>query len=192
MFVLDVPEDSIPPSVADSVSDDIGGNLQCENHISHLNEDEFRRKYRMSRKNFHSLLDLIKYHPVFDPRGGYKRRGPIQSPKTQLLTMLHHICHVNCTASSSRSTHFLGHGTLYLYLERIITAITSLRDNVTFWPDEAKRRLISDRMEKKYDFTNCVSMGDSTLFPLAFSPTSHDPSDITLVEKWVTVLRGSS
>ena len=53
VFVIDVPEDSIPPSVADSVSDDIGGNPQCENHLSRLNEDKFRRKYRMSRKNFH-------------------------------------------------------------------------------------------------------------------------------------------
>ena len=89
VFVLDVPEDSIPPSVANSVSDDIGGNPQCENYLSHLNESKFRRKYCMSRKNVHSLLGLIKDHPVFDPRDGYKRRGPIQSPKNQLLTMMH-------------------------------------------------------------------------------------------------------
>ena len=145
----------------------------------------------MSRKNFHSLLDLIKDHPVFDPRDSYKRTGPIQSPKNQLLTMLHHIGHVGCTASSSRSTHFLGYRTLYLYLERVITAITSLRETVIYWPDEAERRLISDRMDETHDSPNCVGMGDGTLFPLAFSPTSHDSSDYS-GRKWVIVLHASS
>ena len=66
-----------------------------------------------------------------------------------------------------------------------------MRENVIYWPDEAERRLISDRMDEKYDFPNCVGMGDGNLFPLAFAPDSHDLR-ITPGEKCVTVLCASS
>ena len=105
--------------------------------------------------------------------------------------MLHHICHVGCTDSSSGSNHFLGYGTLYLYLERVVTEIASLKENVIYWPDEAERRLISDRMDEKYDFPHCVGMGDGTLFHWLLP---HLPMTLlsTPGEKWVTVLRASS
>lgn len=95
----------------------------------------------MSRGNLHSLLDMIKDHSVSDPGNSNRRIGSSQSPKNQMLTIFHHLVHVDCNASLLRDTHFLGYGTLYLYLEMAVTAIASLGGH----------NLLARRSRKEFD-----------------------------------------
>ena len=79
--------------------------------------------------------------------------------------------------STTRSSLFVGYGTHYLFLERAVKAICSLREKVVYWPDADERKAISSRMASEYGFPNCVGMGDGTLFPLAFAPATRDAAD---------------
>ena len=45
------------------------------------------------------------------------------------------------------------------------------------WPGEEEREEIASRMKCKYDFPHCVGVGDGTLFPLAFCPSTIDSPD---------------
>ena len=62
-------------------------------------------------------------------------------------------------------------------MERAVEAICSLHRETVYWPDEEERKVISEQMQKNYDFINCVGMGDGTLFPLAYAPCTPDASD---------------
>lgn len=131
----------------------------------------------MSRKNFGHLLDLIKFYPVFDRGDNTRTGGATQDPKSQLLVLLHFLWTEEFNALTTRSTHFVGYGTHYLYMKRDVTTIRSLKDSVVSWLDEAERREISQCMNTKYDFPNCVGVGNGTLFPLAFAPSTSDAPD---------------
>ena len=159
VFSLDLPEESETTGVEDS--------------RKHLGPDEFLKKYRMYPDEFKSLLALLEDHPVFS--GG--SRGPKQCPKEQLMLLLHFLGQPGCSARTNRSSHFIGYGTHYNFLERAVEAVCSLREQVVFWPDHEERKAISTRMASEYGFPNCVGMGDGTLFPLAFAPSSEDASD---------------
>ncbi|OWZ24421.1 hypothetical protein PHMEG_000550 [Phytophthora megakarya] len=67
---------------------------------------------------------------------------------------------------------FLGiaSGSINTYLFRASAAVTVLEATTITWPDENERRMISDRMQTKYDFGNCIGIMDGTLFTLASSP----------------------
>ena len=170
VFSLDVPEDSRP-------GDSNSSPLMESQDSKHLTDAEFLKKYRMSRDSFDSLLNMVECHPVFDPVTGDKRCGPCQSPRDQLLTLLHFLGREGSCASGTKNTLFIGYGTHYLYVRRAIEAIRSLRDEVVTWPDEDERKQISQRMKDKYDFPGCVCMGDGTLFPLVFAPSTDDAPD---------------
>ena len=130
----------------------------------------------MSRGSFDRLLDLIKNHPVFgDP--DRKSNGRRCHPHNELLVLLSYLGQQIGSGSKTRNTFFIGYGTHFLYCNRVVEAICSLRDRVVFWPDEEERRIISERMKKKYDFPNCLGTGDGTLFPLASSPRTGDAAD---------------
>ena len=145
------------------------------NSNPHLNSHEFNVKYRMSRENFMKLLKLIKNHPVF---GGEKPKvKKMATVEEQLMTFLAFIGHEGGNGHLSRSLYSIGYGTHYLYCDRVAEAICSLRKSAVFWPDTEEREEIASRMKKKFDFPNCVGMGDGTLFPLQFSPSTDDACD---------------
>ena len=111
--------------------------------VPNLNHREFRAKYRMSRHNFDSLLDLIKDHPVFSPDNNKPRKyGPHQSCKNQVLTLLHFLGQEGCTSRTTRNVFHIGQGTHYLYMERAVEAICSLRKVTVAWPDKEERKAI--------------------------------------------------
>ena len=155
VFALDAPEHSLT--------------FQNDNRIPHLGESEFRRKYCMDRDQFESLMGLIIDHPVFNQSSTTRGRPQVPA-RNQVLTLLHFLGQESCTAALSRGTHFIGYGTHYLYCDRVVEAICSLRDKVVFWPDKDERATISQRMGEKYDFPYCVGVGDGTLLPLARRP----------------------
>ena len=143
----------------------------------HLNSAEFRIKYRMTRENFKKLLQLIKNHPVFRTENA-PGRGRTQAPvERQLMCLLAFLGRSGGSGSTTRSMFSTGYGTHYLFNDRVVEAICSLRKSVVCWPDEEERKEIADRMLRKYGFPHCVGMGDGTLFPLAFAPSTADAPD---------------
>ena len=94
--------------------------------------------------------------------------------------MLHLLGNQGCTVSTTRSTHFVGYGRHYLYCKMDLKAICSFRDKALFWDDAVERESISKQIVSEYDFPNCVGMGDGTLFPLAFTPSSDYASDYSV------------
>ena len=134
-------------------------------------DSEFRRKYCMSRHQFEALMGLIIDHPVFNGSDeAYKPGRKQKSPRDQVMTLLHFLGQEGGTAALSRATHFIGYGSHYLYCNRAVKAILSLRDKVVTWPDKVERIAISKRMSSKYDFPHCVAIGDGTLLPLLCRP----------------------
>lgn len=56
-------------------------------------------------------------------------------------------------------------------ISQTCAAILKLRCMVLKWSDAIKRKNISERIQFKHRFGNCVGLIDGTLFPLAFAPT---------------------
>ena len=143
--------------------------------VPHLTEREFRRKYRMSRVNFAKLVGLLKNHPVFEAKN---RTGIQMAPVSeQVMTFLHYIGGRMNTGSTTRDVFSIGYGTHFVYCDRVAEALSSLRKEVVYWPDIEERKLVASRMKAKFDFPSCVGMGDGTLFPLAFQPSTSDAPD---------------
>jgi DDE superfamily endonuclease len=141
-----------------------------------LTDEEFLQKYRMTRDSFKAIVDLIKYHPVFL----YKGRGPHQPPAAhQLMVLLRYLGSEGSGGCSPdlRNIFGISKGTVDLYKRRAVIALMDLRDQVIFWPDEAERARISQRIRTKYAFPDCVGLVDGTLFPLRFKPDREDAPD---------------
>jgi hypothetical protein len=63
-----------------------------------------------------------------------------------------------------------GKGTVQSYVDQTVNAILSLEKDVLFWPDEAERKLISERIEQHNNFPKCVGIVDGTHICLVVKP----------------------
>jgi hypothetical protein len=137
-----------------------------------LTESEFRQKYRLTRQSFDTILGMIQQHPVFTKT---TKKGPDQNPPAfQLMVLLKYLGTEGTGASNLDlwQIYRIGRGTGTLYQNRAMLAIRNLRDRAITWPDEDERREISQRIQNRHCFPNCVGFIDGTLFPLACSPSS--------------------
>ena len=140
-----------------------------------LSDEEFLQKYRMHRDSFKTILSLIKDHTIFIKK--YRRK---QTPVSyQLLVFLFYIGKAGSGASypQCRQTFGIGRGTCQFFIERVCTAIRSLRERVIYWPNRQERIQIARRFRDKYDFVNVIAVADGTLFPLTYAPESSDAPD---------------
>jgi hypothetical protein len=127
-----------------------------------MSDIEFRQKYRMTRLSFHTLVHLIKDHPIF-ATANVKGRKQVKV-EYQLMTLLKYLGTEGTGASGFdlRDLFKIGRGTSSLYLHRTMTSIRALRDKVVFWPDKSERQEIADRIRQEYCFPNCVGFIDGT------------------------------
>lgn len=154
--------------------DDLREESDDERNRAWLTDDEFLQKYRMSRENFHVLLNKIKDHEVFNSKG--RRQAEVSY---QLMVFLKYIGTAGSGQSNANQRHTfgIGYGTAMNYLDRVTTAVLSLVDEYYHWPDEEERKDIAQSFQEKFDFPHCVGVADGTLFPLAFEPQSDDAPD---------------
>jgi hypothetical protein len=141
-----------------------------------INDNDFLREFRVSRKSFKALHDLIKDHPVFN-RG---RRGPKQEPSEfQLLIFLRFVGQCGDGNSSHRMKLFFpaSVGGIDNAKKRVLQAVLALRNIAIVWPDEEERKEIARRMHAKFDWPNLVFIADGTLFPFATKPQLEDAAD---------------
>jgi hypothetical protein len=136
-------------------------------------DQEFLCHYRTTRESFHDLVRLIAHHPVFQSPANAKRKQA--KPEYQLLVLLKYLgAQGNAATNKSLGRHFgIGDGTVELYRKRALEAISSLEDRVVYWPEEAKRKEMSRRIEAIYHIPDCVGIVDCTLLPLETKPSLY-------------------
>ncbi|OWY97097.1 LOW QUALITY PROTEIN: hypothetical protein PHMEG_00032459 [Phytophthora megakarya] len=133
----------------------------------YMNATEFHDHFRLDRSVFFRLVDLVRDDPIFVSTGNKPFRGG-----AELQFFLSTYGNDN---SGVKIGMFLGiaSGSVHNYLFRASAAVTALEETTITWPDENERRMISDRMQTKYNFVNCIGITDGTLFPLASKPLHH-------------------
>ena len=154
--------------------------LECcddeEQTAAWLNDEEFLKKYRMTRSQFHKLLQVIQDDDVFQSDG----RGRPQRPVAyQLLVALKALGTEGSGASNSglRDVFSTGRGTNSTYVRRVCTALRNQRDEYITWPSTGERKAIARRIRDISGLPNCVGIIDGTLFPLSFCPQTTDSPD---------------
>jgi hypothetical protein len=106
-----------------------------EDNQNWLSDDEFLCKYRMSRDTLEAVTNLIKGDQIFQ-RG---QRGPPQLlVKHQLMIFMHFIGREGETNGNQRSVFHISQGRCQKARDRVILALTKLRD----WPKPIPGRII--------------------------------------------------
>lgn len=137
------------------------------------NEEEFLMWFRVDRRYFIELVDLIKGHPVFNGNEAYQRRH--FSPELHLLITLKYFGNDGNGGSALKVKDALGvsKGAVEFYVNRTVKAILSLESVAFFWPDDTERREISARIREKHHFPCCVGLMDGTHLGLAVKPEAN-------------------
>lgn len=145
----------------------------------YMNDREFLRTYRMSRKNFNKLVQELKTHHNFC--------NPKKTPEENEVKTQEHLLHFlnfigtfgdGSSNDNSRYKYEKGSGTYENYRNRIMQAIIdNMMDKYYNWPDDTERKEISNEIYQKYGFPNCLGFIDGTLFPLFFKPRRNDFGD---------------
>lgn len=139
-----------------------------------LTDDEFKRKYRVSRDILDRITAAIETNDVFK-KG---QRGRHQMPvKHQLMVLLHFLGKEGESNGSQRSVFKFGYGQSEKCRKRVVQALNDIRENYIFWPNEEERGDIAKRIENEFFLPNCISLMDGTLLPLGIAPSSDDAAD---------------
>ena len=138
-----------------------------------LNDEEFKKEYRMSRNAFWSIVNMIKDHDVFHSLNSKKKQAPVER---QLAIFLYYLGSSGSGASSYRirNLYGIGKGTADLWKERCCKALRSFKRQYISWPNAEERSLIASRIYSNYSIPNCIAIADGTLFPLMQAPFTKD------------------
>ena len=132
-----------------------------------MTDEEFKRKYRMSREHLDIITERIKDNNIFK-KGS---RGPSQLPvKHQLMIFLHFVGHEGQNNHTQRDTFRIGAGSFELCRSRVVKALCALRDEYIRWPDEEERKEIAARIGAQFLFPHCIGLVDGTLAELGIAP----------------------
>ena len=146
-------------------------------HQPWLNDLEFLTNYRMQRKAFWRVVELISDDPIFK-RGS---RGPSQEPVAhQLMVFLNYIGTAGSGASGARSRNLfhVGYGSTRLYIKRVRIAIRDqMRKAFYNWPDENERVSVASAIKEEFGIPNCLGVMDGTTFETTYEPQREDSPD---------------
>ena len=146
-----------------------------EECASWLNDDEFLKKYQMSRALFREVVDLIKDNDAFKMEGRGRPQRPVEC---QALVASKALGTEGSGGSNPglRDIFATGQGTNAVYVNRVCKALTANWDKFTQWPDSSERKAIARGTCRLSGLVNCIGIVDGTLFPLAFCPsTTNSP-----------------
>jgi hypothetical protein len=135
-----------------------------------FNEEEFLKHFRLSRKNFWHLVDLLKDDDAFRSMEG---KRPKASVARHVIVYLYRLGREGADGSAiSIATFFgLGKGTVSVYIARVVKAIKAFKNDVVHWPDAQEKENIKSRIRVKHGFQNCIGIIDGTLIGLATKPS---------------------
>ena len=135
--------------------------------VFQLPDYTFKQAFRTSKDGSLYLLNDIRGHDVFVPKGN---RPQLPIPH-QLALTLERLGSCGNGASIGRFSRNLnvGRGSVVNVTRRVIEAIISLGPTYLKWPDAARRQEISWVM-KQEGFEGCVGFVDGTTFPIFQRP----------------------
>ncbi len=147
-------------------------------HYLGMSETDFLLHFRLHKESFWKLHEYIRscrqFHRRSKPNGGfYKPQCPV---KYQLLIFLYVIGTTGSDGNYKKvgSRFNISSGAVRLYVNRVTAAILeTCESEVVHWPNAVERKFISDRIQEKYDFPNCVGFVDGTMLPLEFKPNLY-------------------
>lgn len=136
---------------------------------SHMNETEFLAHFRMSKTMFEELFYLLKDKKSFQFKS-VRENLPVQ---IHLMIFLFFIGSNgnNCTALKIAQKFGVATGSVVNVIERTVSAILEMKNQVIMWPSADERKQISDCLHMKAGFVNCIGLIDGTHFPLEFKPS---------------------
>ena len=79
------------------------------------------------------------------------------------MIFMHFIGREGETNANQRSVFHVSEGRCQKARERVILALTNMREEYIYWPDVNERKRISRRIEEIYHMPNCVGLMDGTL-----------------------------
>lgn len=133
-----------------------------------LDDDRFKILFRISRRTFNKIFDLIKDDEVFRP----KHRGRSQySVEVQLQIVLFRL---GCSgeAGSIAKTAFLfgtgDGGTIQNCTKRVFSALMKHKTRYIYWPDKEERNAIE--RATSHEMPHCIGYLDGTELKLAEKP----------------------
>jgi hypothetical protein len=130
-------------------------------------DEEFLYSFRMTRESFHKLLKEMETKKAFcAPK--FKKQHPVSF---QLLVFLFCVGKQgSCGSSIAVLSHFgIGKGSVNNYVDRCISALHEIHDDVVYWPDRNKREEMKARLSST-GFRYCVGIINGTLIVLDFKP----------------------
>ena len=133
-----------------------------------INDAEFLRLFRMSRRSFLLLKDELERTSVFDRRHRYKQPRPCFQ---QLLVYLYRVGRYGSSGSCHEvSLYFgIGSGTVRNYVLNVVTAIKELEPDVVRWPNQREKEAMKVRLAST-GFRHCIGIADGTLIQLTTRP----------------------
>jgi hypothetical protein len=134
-----------------------------------FNDDEFREHFWLSREIFFQLYHLIKEHPSFSTQ---KKRWPQTSTELQLLIFFYKLSSSGTGRKFNRIAKFfkVSYGNARSCFQCILKAVSSLEEQVVWWPSREEKQMISHRFYITYGLPNCVGIIDGTLVFVTETP----------------------
>ncbi|EFP92408.2 uncharacterized protein PGTG_18233 [Puccinia graminis f. sp. tritici CRL 75-36-700-3] len=133
-----------------------------------MQDEDFKQAVCTTKAGFTWLLSQVNLNPIFHSNS-FRPQLPIPH---QLALTLERLGSNGNGASVGRFSRNLGvgHGTVVKASRRVIRAINDLSEKYLTWPDEVRRKEISDVMKCEV-FEGCVGFVDGTTIPLYQRPS---------------------
>ena len=103
-----------------------------------FNNDEFRIHFRMCRKSFHSIVELIKDSKQFQNKPNRQKKASVQ---LHLLVFLQKMGAEGTEGNNDKIASLLGigKGSVNVFVKRVRKAILKLKEKVIVWLDEEEK-----------------------------------------------------
>ncbi|CAG8455020.1 8468_t:CDS:2 [Cetraspora pellucida] len=134
------------------------------NVLFNLDETRFRRTLRINKSVFFALVNQIQNHSVF-----YSNANNIQTGvHIQLAVTLFHLGSLSTIWAIS--TQFgIAEGTVHLFMDRVITAIRSLRSEYIKWPQGDYKKEVHKGFHQIQEFPLVIGAIDGEEYLLGYS-----------------------
>ncbi|MBW0553724.1 hypothetical protein O181_093439 [Austropuccinia psidii MF-1] len=136
-------------------------------HLFNMRDDDFRQGMRTSKEDFVFIYEKIKNHAVFMNNSTCKQL-PISHQLALTLERLGSNGNGGSVGKFARNFQ-VGRGTVIAITRCVIEAINYYESHYIKWPNQNRRREISQVMREE-GFEGCIGFIDGTTFPLYQKP----------------------
>ncbi|KAG1467450.1 hypothetical protein G6F56_004410 [Rhizopus delemar] len=124
---------------------------------------------RMDKHSFMAVCNEIRSYEGFN-KNGRRKQMPVE---IQLMATLRRLGSFGTGASVGKIARECGisEGSVHEFTRRIFKAILSIEKRFVYWPTAAEREEISEEIEKKSGFPDCIGCMEGSLIPVMYKPS---------------------